>query len=278
MTLSVYVMTSSIMTSFDKCKNMYSLSRNSCAKAFGNWSRHSHLKPKKKRRGRSVRPPHPLHFPLEVSTVKEVKHTKYLGTHISQDFKWNRHIDETTAKANRTLGFLKRNLRMNSPSLKAKAYNILVRPKVVCSSVWDPRPLLENNGAYKIVMVQRCAAQWCLWRYRRTDSVTTMLEKLGWRTLEQHRFDSCLTALYEITRGLLFVETHGLLSPVMCKRRHTHNESFIPLKTSTTSERLSFFSRTVIQWNNLPASIFNEKCNLETFKVKISQIHHLPLN
>ena len=120
-------------------------------------------------------------------------------------------------------------------------------------------------------MVQRRAARWCLRRYRRPDSVTTMLE-------EQRRIDSRLTALFKITRGLLFVNTHGLLRPVTRKTRHTHNESFIPLKTTTTSERLSFFSRTVIQWNNLPASIFNEKYNLETFKVKISQIHHLPLN
>ena len=75
------------------------------------------------------------------------------GIHISRDFKWNRHIDETTAKANRTLGFLKRNLRMNSPYLKAKAYKGLVRPKVeYCSSVWDLRPLVENNGAYTIEM------------------------------------------------------------------------------------------------------------------------------
>ena len=41
-----------------------------------------------------------------------------------------------------------------------------------------------------------------------------MLEELGWRTLEQRRVDSRLTALYKITRGLLFVDTHGLLRPV----------------------------------------------------------------
>ena len=90
--------------------------------------------------------------------------------------------------------------------------------------------------------------------------------------------DSRLTILFKITRGLLFVDTCGLLFLVTCKTRHIQNESFIPLKTSTTSERLSLFFRTVIQWNNLPAFIFYEKCNLETVKVKISQIHHLPLN
>ena len=41
----------------------------------------------------------------------------------------DKHIDETTAKANRTLGFLKGNLRVNSPALKEKAYKGLVRPQ-----------------------------------------------------------------------------------------------------------------------------------------------------
>ena len=33
----------------------------------------------------------------------------------------DKHIDETTAKANRTLGFLKGNLRVNSPALKRES-------------------------------------------------------------------------------------------------------------------------------------------------------------
>ena len=69
----------------------------------------------------------------------------------------------------------------------------------------------------------------CKGTFRRTDSVTTMLEELGWQTLEQHLIDSLLMALYKITRGLLFVDTHGLLRPATCKTSHTHNESFIPL-------------------------------------------------
>ena len=76
-----------------------------------------------------------------------------------------------------------------------------------------------------IDMVQRRAARWRLRRYKRTDSVTTMLEELGCRTLEQRRVDSRLTILYKITLGLPFVDTLGLLRPVPRKTRHTHNES-----------------------------------------------------
>ena len=47
---------------------------------------------------------------LHGTPLKEVDHAKYLAVWVSKDLKWNRHIDEVTAKANRTLGFLKKNL------------------------------------------------------------------------------------------------------------------------------------------------------------------------
>ena len=94
--------------------------------------------------------------------LREADHGKYLGIWYSKDLKWTRHIDEITAKANRTLGFHKRNLRVNSSTLKAKAYKALVRPQVeYCSSVQDFRPGVENSGSYKIERVQRRAARWC---------------------------------------------------------------------------------------------------------------------
>ena len=81
------------------------------------------------------------------------------------------------------LGFLKRNLRVNSSTLKAKACKGLVRPLVdYCSNVWDPRPDVENNGSCKIERIQRRAARWCLRRYNNSSSVTNMLEDLGWRS------------------------------------------------------------------------------------------------
>ena len=211
---------------------------------------------------------------LHGTPLKEVDHAKYIpivGIWFSKDLKWNRLIDEMTANAKRTLGFLKRNLRVNSSTLKAKAHKGLVRPQVgYSSSVWDPRPDVENNGSYKIESIQRRAARWCLCRYNYTSSVTNMLEDLGWRNLGQRRIDSRLTALFKITRGLLSVNSHGLLRSVMRRTRRSLSESFIPLQTSLSSEYLSFFSRRIIQWNNLPASVFSEHCSLDSFKAHVS--------
>ena len=64
---------------------------------------------------------------------------KYLGVIISQDLSWDTNITNITKKANQTLGFLRRNLKAGSVSIKERAYKALVRPVLeYASPVWDP--------------------------------------------------------------------------------------------------------------------------------------------
>ena len=65
---------------------------------------------------------------------------KYLGVTNADDLSLSPHIDNTTKKANQTLGFLKRNIRVHNKDLKSVAYKTLVRPKLeYASTVWDPQ-------------------------------------------------------------------------------------------------------------------------------------------
>ena len=75
--------------------------------------------------------------------------------------------------------------------------------------------------------------------------------------------------------GLLSVNSQGLLHPVTRRSRRSHWQSFIPLQTSLSSVNLSFFSRTIIQWNNLLSSVFSEHCSLDTFKAQVAAIIYL---
>ena len=62
---------------------------------------------------------------------------KYLGVTINGDLSWYPHIDNTTKKANHTLGFLKRNIRVHNKDMKSVAYKTLVRPQLeYASTVW----------------------------------------------------------------------------------------------------------------------------------------------
>ena len=71
--------------------------------------------------------------------LEHVSESKYLGLTVRRDMNWSQHINNTTKKANQALGFLRRNLRINSIQVKQQAYFTYVRPIVeYASTVWDP--------------------------------------------------------------------------------------------------------------------------------------------
>ena len=78
-------------------------------------------------------------YTLEGTVLENVDSIKYLGVTITNDLKWNTHINNICTKANITLGFLRRNLFSCPRDVKEAAYKGLVRPVLEYgSSVWDP--------------------------------------------------------------------------------------------------------------------------------------------
>ena len=77
-------------------------------------------------------------YTLEGTVLENVDSTKYLGVTITHDLRWNTHISSMcTRKANRTLGFLRRNLYQCPQDVKEAAYRGLVRPILEYGScVW----------------------------------------------------------------------------------------------------------------------------------------------
>ena len=52
----------------------------------------------------------PHHYAMGDHTLETVNQYPYLGVELSSDMKWKRHLDQVVAKANKTLGLLRRNL------------------------------------------------------------------------------------------------------------------------------------------------------------------------
>ena len=78
-------------------------------------------------------------YQLHGTPLRIVDHCKYLGITIQSYLKWSNHIHNVTAKANRTLSLLRRNLKSVSQSLKETAYFTLVRPQLeYVAAVWSP--------------------------------------------------------------------------------------------------------------------------------------------
>ena len=107
--------------------------------------------------------PIPTQYTLHSCVLEYVSSAKYLGVDISSDLSWDTHINRISNKANNTLGFLRRNIRIHSKSLKFSAYKVLVRPELeYCFTVWCP---FTDSNISKLEAVQRRAARWVRYDY-----------------------------------------------------------------------------------------------------------------
>ena len=122
-------------------------------------------------------------YQLHGHSLKSENSSKYLGVTIDNKLCWNDHIDNICNKANGSLAFLRRNLRISQTHIKANTYTTLVRPQLkYAAAVWDP--YTEQNQD-KLEMVARYVFN----DYSRFSHVTPMLQQLGWRSLMQRRAD-----------------------------------------------------------------------------------------
>ena len=109
-------------------------------------------------------------YRLKESDLEAVNSATYFGVEISNDLTWHKQVNKVSAKGNRVLGFIKRNIVTSNQNIKEVAYKSLVRPTLEYSStVWSPHQKELNN---KVEMVQRRAARYVLRSFQRTDSVT----------------------------------------------------------------------------------------------------------
>ena len=204
--------------------------------------------------------------------LESVPSAKYLGIDVSEDLSWSPHINRICKKANQTLGFLRRNLKIKNESVKAMAFKTLVRPQLEYASVvWSPH---SAKLIHQLESVQRRAARWVKNDYRQTSSVTAMLESLSWRRLDLRRIDARLSLLYKITNDLVAIPIQPYLSPITRPTRTSHNLAFRQISTSKDFYKFSFFPRTIVHWNLLPQTVVNLP-TADQFNLAVSNIPHI---
>jgi hypothetical protein len=158
-------------------------------------------------------------YTLNGHNLELVDKSTYLGVKLSADLKWNAHISSTCAKANSTLGLLRRNLRTKCVNIKDRAYRSLVRPKLEYgSTIWDY--MGEYGGRTKgagskmlLDGVQRRAARYVSSDWDYGHSVTSMMEKLKWEPLEQRRTKTRLCMFYKVINGIVAIPWEDYLTP-----------------------------------------------------------------
>ena len=188
-------------------------------------------------------------YTLHGQTLGQVSSTKYLGITIQDNGEWQEHINIQAAKGNQLLGFLRRNLRVENITAKQQAFKMLIRPTLeYASTIWDPH---HSTQVKQLEMIQRRAARFVVGDYRYTSSVDSMINTLDWDLLAERRKDIRQRMLHKILSNQVAVNAHPLI-PKTTRPRRTHNYQLQLIPASKDYRKMSFFPRTVTEWNALP--------------------------
>ena len=150
----------------------------------------------------------------------------------------NHHISSVTKKVSNKRSFLQCNISQCQKKTTELCYRTLVRPLMEYATViWDP---FTEANIRKLEMVQRRSARMVCSDYRRTSSVSSMLQQLQWSTL--HRAQAKVTMMYQIVYQLVDVPTTYLI-PISSIRGHGLN--YLVPNARTQIYQRSFFPDTI---------------------------------
>ena len=183
-------------------------------------------------------------YTLEGTNLENVESIKYLGVTITSDLRWNTHVSNVCTKANRTLGFLRRNLYSCPQEVKEAAYKGLVRPVLdYGSSVWDPSGVVLQE---ELESVQKRAARFVTGNYN-------------------YIFP------YKGLKGKASVPTDDLI-PKTRRCRNQHSMAFQTPIANTDVYKGSFFPQTIRDWNALPDSLISSAEDAEDCVAKFTSL------
>ena len=209
----------------------------------------------------------PNKYSLKGVVLETVPNAPYLGVNISSNLSWRHHIKKCSAKANRTLGFVRRNLRGATHTAKTQAYISLVRPQLeYCSTIWSPH---QQNLVHDLEMVQHRAARFVKNLYGQ-QSITAMLRDLSWETLAQRRLKAQVTMTYKIANGLVCIQPNQLI-PSSFSTRSQSKGGFRQLATTSNYYKYSFYPTAIRAWNSLPTEVTRAD-SIDQFRVNLSRL------
>ena len=122
-----------------------------------------------------------MQYILRDRVLEAVSSARYLGVHIYSNLSWKYHVNRITAIANRSIGFIKPNIKTKSSQIREMAYQSLVHPQLeYASTVWDPH---TKKRPIKLKWSKDVQQRWTLSEYVRLSSVTSLQSQLNWQTL-----------------------------------------------------------------------------------------------
>ena len=133
-----------------------------------------------------------------------------------------------TTKANKTLDYLRRNIRTKHKGIRQTAYQTLVRSQVEYAPPPPPYGVLTPIKT----LIRSKLSSAGQHDYSSYSSVTQMINILGWRSLEQRRADARLIMFCKIVQGLVEIPLPSYIHRQVRMTRTTHPYNFIQIQTT----------------------------------------------
>ena len=198
--------------------------------------------------------PIPSSYKLHGHTLEEVPNAKYLGVELTSHLNWKSHVKNISAKANKTSGFVYRNLKGCPTSIQTHCYKALVRPVMeYASSVWDPH---QEYLQHMLENVQKRSARRIKRDFNRETDSAELVQQLGLETLRERRQTDKATMMYKIINGLVDVQTPPEMKFVESITRGA-SKKIQSYHSSKDCSLHSFFPSAIRLWRNLPPQALN---------------------
>ena len=105
-------------------------------------------------------------------------------------------------------------------------------------------------------------------------SSSSMLQYLGWNSLENRRTQSGLVMMYKIVHGLVAIPATPYLLPVLHDTRG-HSSKFLVPSARVNAYRFSYFPVTIMSWNSLSAHVVRSP-SVQSFKARLTKLDQAP--
>ena len=208
---------------------------------------------------------------LDGMELPEIESEKDLGVLVSQNWKWENHINSFVKKATSLSAWVLRSVISRSLQVMLQIYKTFLRPHLeYCAQLWSPLP---THGNWSLIMaIENVQRQFT----RAIDGVgllpyATRLKKLGLTTLLERRARGDLIETFRILSG---VADYG--SSLFQTSRSGRN--LVSRPGDQNQFKFSFLSRRVIHyWNKLPLFIKNSE-NVNQFKNRLDKFRETNFN
>ena len=191
---------------------------------------------------------------------------KDLGVIISRDLQFTKQCTEVEKKAQKLLGYIKRQFITRRKETILTLYNALVRPHLeYAAQFWSPS---QRKDIEKLEAVQARATK--LIPSIRHLGYQRRLERLNLYSLEKRRLRGQLIETYKILSGIDKIDHRNLFT--LSNNQTRTNGWKLELKRFNTSHCGTFFTYKIPSfWNRLPADVVNSS-TVNQFKVRLDRV------